>query len=160
MVLHTLLLYSGHQCMHCTALCMQYNVKLCCLFSSWFAIEANDNDCVYMQEHNRVMNASNEDWFHVNRSIRSASPKGSSQDWISEADRIAGHEPVLVGDLPACVLDVLECNISLWLNPIRSDLVRPCNRSHWLANDMTRSQRRTGTLWVLWDRKRRHKCNS
>ena len=35
------------------------------------------NDCVYMQEHNRVMN---------------------------EADRIVGLEPVLVGYLPACVL--------------------------------------------------------
>ena len=62
-------------------------------------------DCVYMQEHNRVLNVSNEDWFHVNRFIRSASPKGSSQDRISEADRIAGLEPVLVGYLPACVLD-------------------------------------------------------
>ena len=28
------------------------------------------------------------------------------------------------------------------------------------ANDMTRSQRRTGTLWVLRDRKLRHKWNS
>ena len=37
-----------------------------------------------MQEHNRVMNISNEDWIHVNRFIRSASPNGSSQDWISE----------------------------------------------------------------------------
>ena len=37
-------------------------------------------DCVYMQEHNRVMNVSNEDWIHVNRFIRSASPNGSSQD--------------------------------------------------------------------------------
>ena len=28
--------------MHCTVLlCVQYNVKLCCLFSSWFAKEAN-----------------------------------------------------------------------------------------------------------------------
>ena len=33
------------------------------------------SDCVYMQEHNRVMNVSNEDWCHVNRFIRSASPK-------------------------------------------------------------------------------------
>ena len=38
----TLLLYSGHQFMHCTVLlCMQYNVKLFCLFSGWFAKEAN-----------------------------------------------------------------------------------------------------------------------
>ena len=27
------------------------------------------SDCVYMQEHNRVMTVSNEDWFHVNRFI-------------------------------------------------------------------------------------------
>ena len=40
------------------------------------------------------MNVSNEDWIHINRIIRSASPKGSSQDRISEADRIAGLEPV------------------------------------------------------------------
>ena len=51
------------------------------------------------------MNVSNEDCFHVNRFIRYASPKGSSQDRISEADRIAGLEPVLVGYLPACILD-------------------------------------------------------
>ena len=48
---------------------------------------------------------SNEDWIHVNRFIQSALPKGSSQDRISEVDRIAGLEPVLVGYLPACVLD-------------------------------------------------------
>ena len=59
-----------------------------------------NNDCVYMLEHNRVMNVSNEDWILVNRFIRSASPKGSSQDWISEIDRIAGLESVLVGYLP------------------------------------------------------------
>ena len=44
MLLHTitLLLYSGHQCMHCTVLmCVQYNVKSCCPFLSWFAKEAN-----------------------------------------------------------------------------------------------------------------------
>ena len=57
------------------------------------------SDFVYMLENNRVMKASNEDWFHVNRFIRAASPKGSSQDRISEADRIAGL------DRPACVLD-------------------------------------------------------
>ena len=45
------------------------------------------SDCVYMQEHDCVTNVSNEDWIHVNRFIRSASPKGSSQDRISEADR-------------------------------------------------------------------------
>ena len=55
------------------------------------------SDCVYILEHNRVMNLSNDDWIHVNRFIRSAPPKGSSQDWISEADRIAGFKPVLVG---------------------------------------------------------------
>ena len=38
----TLLLYSGHQFMYCTVLlCMQFNVMLCLLFSSWFAKEAN-----------------------------------------------------------------------------------------------------------------------
>ena len=38
----TLLLYSGHQFIHCMVmLCVQYNVKLCCLFSGWFAKEAN-----------------------------------------------------------------------------------------------------------------------
>ena len=38
----TLLLYSGHQCMHYTVmLCVQYNVKLCCPVSSWFAKQAN-----------------------------------------------------------------------------------------------------------------------
>ena len=71
------------------------------------------NDCVYMQEHNRVINVSNEDWFHVNRFIRSASPKGSSQDRISKADRIAGLEPVLVGYLPACVLYLPACVLYL-----------------------------------------------
>ena len=58
-----------------------------------------------MLEHNRVMNISNKDWIHVNRFIRSASPKGSSQDRISEVNTIAGLELVLVGYLPACVLD-------------------------------------------------------
>ena len=57
-----------------------------------------------MLEHNRVMDVSNKDWIHVHRFIRSASPKGSSQDRISEVDTIAGLEPVLVGSLPACVL--------------------------------------------------------
>ena len=38
----TMLLYTGHQFMHCTVLlCVRYNVKLCCLFLSWFAKEAN-----------------------------------------------------------------------------------------------------------------------
>ena len=38
----TLLLYSGHQLRHrMVLLCVQYNVKLCCLFSAWFAKEAN-----------------------------------------------------------------------------------------------------------------------
>ena len=60
---------------------------------------------VYMLEHNRVMNVSNEDWIHVNRFIRSASPKGSSHDQISKVDRIAGLEPVIVGYIPASVLD-------------------------------------------------------
>ena len=64
-----------------------------------------NTDCVYMLEHNHVMNVSNEDWINVNRLIRSASPKGLSQDRISEADRIAGLEPFLVGYLLACVLD-------------------------------------------------------
>ena len=37
----TLLLYSGHQCMHCMVLlCVQYKVKLSS-FLSWFAKEAN-----------------------------------------------------------------------------------------------------------------------
>ena len=62
-------------------------------------------DRVYMMEHNLVRNISNKDWIHVNRFIRSASPKGSSQDRISEVDTIAGLEPVIVGYLPACVLD-------------------------------------------------------
>ena len=62
-------------------------------------------DCVYMLEHNHVMNVLNEDWIHVNSFIRSASPKGSSQDRISEVDTIAGLEPVLVGYLPACAID-------------------------------------------------------
>ena len=101
-----------------------------------------------MQEHNRVINLSNEDWIHVNRFIQSTSPKGSSQDRIGEVDRIAGLEPVLVGSsLPACVLDrivlpgvrvlrmldhysnLIGCmytqtslNIVIWLNPIRSGL--------------------------------------
>ena len=65
----------------------------------------NPIDCVYMLEHNHVMNVSNEDWIHVNGIIRSASPKGSSQDRIGEVNRIAGLEPVLVGYLPACVLN-------------------------------------------------------
>ena len=58
-----------------------------------------------MLEHNRAMNISNKDLIHVNRFIRSASPKGSSQDRISEVDITAGLEPVIVGYLPACVLD-------------------------------------------------------
>ena len=62
-------------------------------------------DRVSMLEHNRVMNVSHKDWIHVNRFIRSVSPKGSSQDRISEVDRIAGLEPVIIGYLPACVLD-------------------------------------------------------
>ena len=37
--------------------------------------------------------------------IQSASPKGSSQDQISKVDTIAGLEPVIIGYLPACVLD-------------------------------------------------------
>ena len=61
-------------------------------------------DRVYMLEHNYVMNVSNKDWIHVNRFI-SALPKGSSQERISEVDSIAGLEPVIVGHLPACVLD-------------------------------------------------------
>ena len=41
----TLLLYSGHQFMYCTVLlCIQYIVELSCLFSSWFAKEANVNN--------------------------------------------------------------------------------------------------------------------
>ena len=34
---------SGHQCLRCTCvlLCVQYNVELCCVFSRWFAKEAN-----------------------------------------------------------------------------------------------------------------------
>ena len=68
------------------------------------------SDCVYMLEHNGVINVSNEHWTHVNRFLRSASPKGSSQDRISKADRIAGLDPVLAGYLPvlylpACVPD-------------------------------------------------------
>ena len=40
--LTTLLLYAGHQFMHCTVmLCVQCSVKLCCLFWSWFSKEAN-----------------------------------------------------------------------------------------------------------------------
>ena len=62
-------------------------------------------DCVYMLEHNRVMNILNKHWIHVNSFIRSASHKGSSQDRISVVDTIAGLEPVIVGYLPACVLD-------------------------------------------------------
>ena len=59
-----------------------------------------------MLEHNRVMNVSKKDWIHVNRFIRSALPKGLSQDRISEADTIAELELVIVGYLPpACVLD-------------------------------------------------------
>ena len=72
---------------------------------TWLLDAVVDNHCVYMLEHNRVMNVSNQDWINVNRFIWSASPKGSSQDRISEADRIAGLEPVLVGYLPARVLD-------------------------------------------------------
>ena len=53
-----------------------------------------------MLEHNCVMNVSNKDWIHVNRFIRSALPKGSSQDRISEVDTIAGLEPVIVDYLP------------------------------------------------------------
>ena len=49
------------------------------------------------------MNVSNKDWIHVNRFIRSASPKRLSQDQISEVDRIAGFEPVLVGYLSTCM---------------------------------------------------------
>ena len=42
MFLDTLLLNSGHQFMHCTVLlCVQYNLKSCCLFSGWFAKDAN-----------------------------------------------------------------------------------------------------------------------
>ena len=63
------------------------------------------SDCVYMLEHNRVMNVSNEDWIHVNGFIQSASPKGSSHDRISDIDRIAGLEPVIVCYLPTCVLN-------------------------------------------------------
>ena len=38
----TFLLNSGRQFMHYTVLlCVQYNVKLCCSVSSWFAEEAN-----------------------------------------------------------------------------------------------------------------------
>ena len=38
----TLLLYSGHQFIHCMILlCLQYNEKWWCLFSGWFAKEAN-----------------------------------------------------------------------------------------------------------------------
>ena len=51
------------------------------------------------------MNVSNKDWIHVNRFIRSASPKGSSQDRISEVDTLAWFEPVLVGYSLACALD-------------------------------------------------------
>ena len=61
-----------------------------------------------MLEHNHVMNISNKDWIHVNRFIRSASPKGSSQDRISEVDTIAGLELVIVSYLPACVLDRID----------------------------------------------------
>ena len=50
------------------------------------------------------MNVSNKDWIHANRFIQSASPKGSSQDRISEGVTIAGLEPVIVVYLPACVL--------------------------------------------------------
>ena len=57
-----------------------------------------------MLEYNRVMNVSNKDWI-VSRFIRSASPKGSSQDQISEVVMIAGLEQVIVGYLTACVLD-------------------------------------------------------
>ena len=63
-----------------------------------------DSDRVYMLKHNRAMNISNKDWIHVNRFIRCASPKGSSQDRISKVDTIAGLKPVIVVYLPACVL--------------------------------------------------------
>ena len=53
------------------------------------------------------MNVSNEDWIHVNRFIRSASPKGSSQDRISKVDRIAGLELVLVGYLPILYIPIV-----------------------------------------------------
>ena len=62
-------------------------------------------DCVYIQEHNRVMTVLNEDWIHVNRFIQSASPNGSSQERISEVDTIAELEPVQVVYLPACAPD-------------------------------------------------------
>ena len=58
-----------------------------------------------MLEHNHVMNVLIKIWIHVNRFIRSASPKGSSQDRISEVDTIAGLEPVPVVYLPACAPD-------------------------------------------------------
>ena len=64
-----------------------------------------DSDRVYMLKHNRAMNISNKDWIHVNRFIRSASPKGLSQDRISKVDTIAGLKPVIVVYLPACVLN-------------------------------------------------------
>ena len=38
----------------------------------WSGTEENI-DCVYMLEHSRVMNVSNDDWIHVNRFIRSSS---------------------------------------------------------------------------------------
>ena len=69
-----------------------------------FLLERN-SDRGYMLEHNRVMNVSNKDWIHVNRFIRSASPKGLSQDRISKVDTIAGLKPVIVVYLPACVLN-------------------------------------------------------
>ena len=62
--------------------------------SLWFSCSSDSaeekDDRVYMLEHNRVMNVSNKIWIHVNRFIRSASPKGLSQDHISEVDMIAG----------------------------------------------------------------------
>ena len=41
------------------------------------------------------MKVSNKDWIHVKSFILSASPKGLSQDRISEVDTIAGLEPVI-----------------------------------------------------------------
>ena len=73
-----MLLYSGHQFIHyMVLLCMQYKVKLCCLFSGWFSKEAN-----------------------------------------------------------------------------------VASSKHRLADFMTQSQRRTGTLWMRRDREWRQTCNS
>ena len=73
---------------------------------------ACDSDCIYMRD-NHVMNVLNEVWIHVNRFIRSASPKVLSQDRISEVNRIAGLEPVIVVYLPACVLHLPACVLNL-----------------------------------------------